>query len=76
MFDKCRSLRVFPLDTLERKKRKTNIGQSNVNLSPLALHCSRITLIQGGVDCLPYGGWALEDTLDWERQAELKVVFG
>ena len=30
-----------------------------MNLSPLALPCSRIFLMQGGVYCLPCGGWAL-----------------
>ena len=33
------------------KKRETNIGQSDVNLSPLAPSCSRVPLVQGGVIC-------------------------
>ena len=33
------------------KKRKTNVRQSDVNLSPLVLSCSRIPLVQGG--CKP-----------------------
>ena len=36
-----------------------NVGQSDMNLSPLALPCSRISLVQGGVYCLACGGWAL-----------------
>ena len=33
------------------KKRETNIGQSDVNLSSLAPSCSRVPLVQGGVIC-------------------------
>jgi hypothetical protein len=36
-----------------------NVEQSDMNLSMLALLCSRIPLVQGGVYCLPYGEWAL-----------------
>ena len=36
-----------------------NVGQFDVNLSPLARPCSRILLVQGGVYCLPCSGWAL-----------------
>ena len=36
----------------------TNVGQSDVNLSPLTLPCSRILLVQGEVRCLPCGEWA------------------
>ena len=35
----------------------TNVGQSDINLSPLALPCSRNLLVHGGVYCLPYDGW-------------------
>jgi hypothetical protein len=49
----------FPYQFEVEKKRKTDIGQSNMNLSPLALPSSRISLVQGGVNCLPCGGWAL-----------------
>ena len=41
------------------RKRKTNVEQSDVYLSLLVLPCSRILLVQGGVYCLPCGGWAL-----------------
>ena len=37
----------------------TNVGQSDVNLSLLALLCFRILLMQGGVYYLPCRGWAL-----------------
>jgi hypothetical protein len=37
----------------------TNVGQSDVNLSPLALPCSKNLLVQDGVQCLPCGEWAL-----------------
>jgi hypothetical protein len=30
------------------KKRNTNVGQSDVNMSPLALLCSRMPLVHGG----------------------------
>lgn len=30
------------------RKRKTDVGQSNVKLSLLALPCSRVSLVQGG----------------------------
>ena len=40
-------------------KKTTNIMQSNVNMSPLALPCWRTLLVQGGVYCMPCGGWAL-----------------
>ena len=33
--------------------------QSDVNLSPLILLCSRIPLVDGGVYCPPCGGWVL-----------------
>jgi hypothetical protein len=33
--------------------------QSDVNLSPLALPCTRILSVQGGAYCLPCGGWVL-----------------
>ena len=33
--------------------------QSGVNLSMLALPCSRIPLVKGGVYYVPCGGWAL-----------------
>ena len=33
-----------------------------MNLSPLALSCSRTFLMQGGVYCLSWGGWALHFT--------------
>ena len=36
----------------------SKIGQSDVNLTPLALPCSRIPLVQGGVYCIPCDGWA------------------
>lgn len=39
----------------ENEIRKFNVGQSHVNLSPLALLCSRVPLVQGGVQCLSYG---------------------
>ena len=41
-----------------RRRRRTNVGHSDVNLSPLVLPCSRITLVQGGVYCLHCGEWA------------------
>jgi hypothetical protein len=31
----------------------TNVKQSNANSSPLALACSRILLVEGGVYCIP-----------------------
>ena len=34
----------------------TNVGQFHVNLSPLALPCSIVLSMQGGVYCLPCGG--------------------
>jgi hypothetical protein len=49
----------WPFTTSSEKKRKTNVGQSDVNLSMLALPSSRIPLMQGGVYCLPCGGWVL-----------------
>ena len=44
---------------IHKGKEKTNIRQFNVNLSLLALPCSRIPLMQGGVHYLPCGGWTL-----------------
>ena len=38
---------VVPLNQI------ANVGQSDVNLSPLVLSCSRILLMHGGVYCLP-----------------------
>jgi hypothetical protein len=38
-----------------------NVRQSDMNLSPLALLCSRILLVRDGVYCLPYNGWTLGD---------------
>ena len=35
-----------------------SVRQSDVNLSRLALPCSRILLVQGGIYCLPCNGWA------------------
>jgi hypothetical protein len=35
----------------------TNVGQSDVNLNSLALPCSRILLVWGGVYCRLCGGW-------------------
>jgi hypothetical protein len=44
----------YSLYSMERKnKKKRNIGQSDVNLGPLALPSSRIPLMQGGVYNLP-----------------------
>ena len=37
----------------------TNVRQSNVNLSPLVLPCSRILLVQGEIYCLACSRWAL-----------------
>ena len=48
----------FQVDEINNKQ-ITNVRQSDVNLSPLVLLCSRIFLMQGGVYCLPCGGWAL-----------------
>lgn len=41
---------------LKEKKRETNAGQSNLKLSMLAMPCSRVPLMQGGVYCMPCGG--------------------
>ena len=41
----------------KEKRKRTNVRQSDVNLSLLALPCSRIFLMQGGVYYLPWGGW-------------------
>ena len=67
---------------LNKKKRKTNVGQSDVNLSPLVLPCSKISiisLVQGGVYCLPCGGWALfvhTHTLFWYIFTTCVCVWG
>ena len=46
-------------EDMNEKKVKTNVGQSDVNLSLLALPSSRIPLVQGENYCLPCGGRAL-----------------
>ena len=43
----------------KEKKRGIDIGQSEVNLSPLVLPCSRVPLVQGRVSCLPCDRWTL-----------------
>ena len=47
-------------DPMPRKEKKNiNVGQSDMNLSQLAISCSRIPLMHGGVHYLPCSGWAL-----------------
>ena len=43
----------------QNQQEGTNVGQSYVNLSLLALPCSRIPLVHDGVYCLSWCGWAL-----------------
>ena len=55
------------------------VHKSNVNLSPLALSCSKIPLVQGGVYYLPCGGWALGFLLAYlvgSRQVERNFIAG
>jgi hypothetical protein len=40
-------------------ERKFNVRQSDVNLSPLTISCSRVPLVHDRVYCMPYGRWAL-----------------
>ena len=44
---------------IHNREEKTKVGQYHMNLSPLALSCSRIPLVHGGVYYLPCGGGAL-----------------
>ena len=44
---------------MQETTRKTNVGQSDVNLSMLALPYSIIPLMYDDFYCLPCGGWAL-----------------
>ena len=53
------SIPIELFNLIEINKQITNVEQSDVNLSMLALPCSRILLVQDGVYCLPCGGWDL-----------------
>jgi hypothetical protein len=40
-----------------RKEKQTNIGHFDMILNPLVMPRLGIPLVQGGVNCLPCGGW-------------------
>ena len=52
--------------------KKTNVGQSDANLSPLALSCSRIHLMHDVIYCLPCNGWAL--VYNYEKHFRLRPL--